>query len=389
DSTFLRRVSLDVTGELPTPQEVRAFLADKSAEKRAKKIDELLKRPGYAALWSLKFCDLLKASDFGVYADGITLEADAPRFQAWIRARLEENLPYDQFAERILTATSREGRSLDEWSAEVTALFDGFTTPRTDLAVYARRKTLDLYWQRQSATGVPGALQVAHAFLGLRLECAQCHRHPHDVWQQDDLLSFANFFMHVRPSGFQGDNEKRFPEVASHVKLYSIEANLLVNQIKKLRETRGKGIEAKAKEARDLGPKVRSEIARLEKQKGKLTKEESIRLAALRKDAEEFHAALKAQEKFNKELAALDRRVKMLPESGRRMMHSEIQNLPKAPFASVTSPLGTQSSKHFRLLGAGKSVEVPPEKDPRVLVAAWMRRPDNPYFARAIVNRVW
>src|SRR5439155_12940896 len=94
DATFLRRASLDVTGELPAPAEVRAFLADRTPDKRAKKIDELLARPGHAALWTLRFCDLLKASDFGVYADGIRQEVDAPRFQAWVRARLEENLPY-------------------------------------------------------------------------------------------------------------------------------------------------------------------------------------------------------------------------------------------------------------------------------------------------------
>src|SRR5262249_13614333 len=125
DATFLRRASLDVVGELPTPQEVRAFLADQSADKRARKIDERLGRPGHPAMWALKFCDLLKASNFGVYADGITQEADAPRFQAWVRARLEENVPYDQLAERILTATSREGRGLDEWSREVSSLFEG------------------------------------------------------------------------------------------------------------------------------------------------------------------------------------------------------------------------------------------------------------------------
>jgi hypothetical protein len=145
DATFLRRASLDVTGELPSPAEIRAFLESDAPDKRARKIDELLSRPGYAALWTLKFGDLLKASDFGVYADGITEQSDAPRFQQWVRARLEENLPYDQFAQRILTATSREGRSLDEWGKEVTALFEGFITPRTDLAVYSRRKTLDLY----------------------------------------------------------------------------------------------------------------------------------------------------------------------------------------------------------------------------------------------------
>ncbi|MBI1918320.1 MAG: DUF1553 domain-containing protein [Planctomycetes bacterium] len=361
DSTFLRRISLDVTGELPMPSEVRAFLADKSTDKRTRKIDELLKRPGYAALWALKFCDLLKASDFGVYADAITLEADAPRFQQWVRARLEENLPYDQFAERILTATSREGRSLDEWSAEVSALFEGFTTPRTDLAVYSHRKTLDLYWQRQSATGVPGALQVAHAFLGLRLECAQCHRHPHDVWQQDDFLSFANFFMHVRPSGFQGDNEQKFPQVAKYIKKFSDDAKTLTEQVKKLRETRGKALDAALKKARLSGSKP------------------------------EVEAAQKALEQFQKEVAALDRRSKMLPEIGRRMMHSEIQHLAKEHdrFATVTSPLGTQTSKQFRLLGESKAVDVPKDRDPRLLVAAWMRRPDNPWFARAIVNRVW
>ena len=115
---------------------------------------------------------------------------------------MKENTPYDEFVERIITATSREGRSLDDWSKEVIALQEGYATPRTDLEVYAKRRTLDAYWQRKEAIGVKGAMQVAHAFLGLRLECAQCHRHPHDTWQQDDLLSFANYFTHVRRIGF-------------------------------------------------------------------------------------------------------------------------------------------------------------------------------------------
>src|SRR4029077_4388741 len=215
--------------------------------KRAHKIDELLKRPGYAALWTLKFCDLLKASDFGVYADGMSQEQDAPRFQQWVRARLEENTPYDQFVERILTATSREGRSLDEWGKEVIAVNDGYTTPRKDIDLYAQRKTLDLYWQRRASAGVSGTLQVAHSVLGLRLECAQCHRHPHDVWQQDDVLSFANFFMHVRQPGFQGDNAKKFPTVAVHVKQLEAEAKQLGEQVKQLRATRGKELDAAAR----------------------------------------------------------------------------------------------------------------------------------------------
>jgi hypothetical protein len=360
DVTFLRRVSLDVTGALPDPAEIRAFLANHHPDRRNKKIDELLARPGHAALWTLKFCDLLKASDFGVYADGISQEMDAPRFQAWVRARLEENIPYDDFVERILTATSREGRSLEEWGKEVAGLYNGFTSPRTDLDVYRKRKTLDLYWQRRGANGLTGTLQVAHSFLGLRLQCAQCHRHPHDVWQQDDLLSFTNFFMRVRGSGFQGDNEKRFPAVAAHAKKLETEGKKLAAEVKKLREGKVKKLQAEVNKARS----------------GK----DKARLKALEK---EFAAS-------QREAAELERRSKNQTEIGRRMLHAEIHHLTdRQSFATVVSPLGTQTSKTFRLLGSSEVITVAKDQDPRPLVMAWMRRPDNPYFAKAIVNRVW
>jgi Protein of unknown function (DUF1549)/Protein of unknown function (DUF1553) len=361
DATFLRRAMLDITGELPTPKEIRDFLDDKSPDKRIKKIDELLKRPGHAAVWTLKFCDILKASDYGVYADAVDEKHDAPRLQAWVRARLEENIPYDQLVDRILTATSRDGRSVEDWSTEVTALFEGYKTPRTDLDVYAKRKTLDLYWQRQKATGVAGSLQVAHSFLGLRLECAQCHRHPHDVWQQDDLLSFANFFMRVRSSGFQGDNEKRFPEVATYFKKFNDEAKSMADQVKKMKDAKGKELDEKLKKAKAGGKK------------------------------DEIDAALKELDAFNKEVGDMDRKSKNLPEIARRMMQSEIQHLSddKPGVASVTSPLGTQSSKQHRLLGESKSIDIPKTQDPRPLLMEWLRRPDNPFFAKAIVNRVW
>src|SRR5262249_30958614 len=189
DITFLRRVSLDVTGTLPTPDEIRAFLADLAADKRAKKIDELLERAGYAALWATKFCDILKPGGYATNA-GLSEAANTRRFYEWVRTRVQENLPYDQFVERILMATSREGRDEAEWVEEVKALAAEDAAKTPDLKTYAGRKTLDLYWQRTNAGGVKGTLQLAHALLGLRMECAQCHRHPHDVWQQDDLLSF-------------------------------------------------------------------------------------------------------------------------------------------------------------------------------------------------------
>lgn len=400
DATFLRRACLDVTGELPTPDEVRAFLADTRNDKRARKIDQLLARPGYAALWTLKFCDLLKASDFGVYADGISETADAPRFQAWIRARIEENIPYDQFVERILTASSREGRSLEEWAREVTMLQDGYTTGRPDLAVYSSRKTLDLYWQRKASTGVTGALQVAHSFLGLRLECAQCHRHPHDVWQQDDLLSFANFFSRVRGSGFQGGNEKKYLDVAEYTKKLNDEAKKLGDEAKKMKDGRLKELDADAKKAKTELPKVQAEIARLDKEIDQLAAEEGneeqieellYTQGQQKKLLERYQTAPAELDRLSKEMARMEKQSKSLPEIGRRMMHAEIQHLAAdAPaWAKVTSPLGTQDSNHYRLLGETKNADIPQAQDPRQLLVEWLRRPDNPYFAKAMVNRVW
>jgi hypothetical protein len=377
DATFLRRASLDVTGALPAPAEVRAFLADRSPEKRSRKIEELLARPGYAALWTLRFGDLLKASDFGVYADGIRQEVDAPRFQAWVRARLEENTPYDEFVERILTATSRDGRDADAWAREVLQMEEGYGPGRVDLQLYRRRRTLDLYWQRSSSSGVEAALQVAHAFLGLRLECAQCHRHPHDVWQQDDLLSFANFFLGVRKIGFQGDNEKKYAETAAIFKRMNAEAKELAEQVKKLRGGEFKKLEAQSRTARSEAARIRRELAKRED-------------ADLRQKLAAHEETLARFTALQQRLTALERRSRLVPEAARRVLHSEVHVLPPGQrFATVTSPIGTQTSKRFRLLGQAEEVKIPAEVDPRRLVMDWLRRRDNPYFARAIVNRVW
>lgn len=367
DATFLRRASLDVAGELPTPDEVRAFVADSAADKRTRKIEELLARPGHAAVWTLKFCDLLKAADFGVYADALSLEADAPRFQAWVRARLAENIPYDVFTERIMLATSRDGHTPEQYADEVKSLFEGYAPGRKDLDLYRDRKTLDLYWQRRGADGVGGAMQVAHAFLGLRLECAQCHRHPHDVWQQDDLLEFANFFIRVRKVGFEGDNEKRFPDMAALKKRYDDEGKKLEADVKKRREVDGKKLDEEAN-------KAKAEIAKKSKAGGEL---------------EALKATVAQAEAFRQETAAMDKRAKMLPEIGRRLLQAEVRLLPQGKAASVTSPLGTREAKGLRLPGEASATAVANDHDPREAVVAWLRRPDNPYFAKAIVNRVW
>jgi len=336
DATFLRRVSLDVAGTLPTPDEIRSFLADANADKRAKKIDELLNRPGYAAVWATKFSDILRPSQFDT-KNGLNENASARRAYEWLRARLQENVPYDQLAERILLATSEDGRPTAAWAQEVQAQLAEDASQIASGKSYAQRKTLDLYWQRPTATGVKGTLQIAHAFLGLRMECAQCHRHPYDVWQQDDLLSFANYFQAISGSGANAS-----AAVMKQVEAVMVEAKQLREQGKKLTE--------KAKDK-------------------SLSKE----------DAEKLKAEIKAT---NDKAVVLD-------STAKRLKGTEVRVLDKAAFASVSSTLGSQKSETFRLLGDKQPTPVAKGDDPRSVVMAWLRRPDNPFFAKAIVNRVW
>ncbi len=111
DAEFLRRVSLDLTATLPRPDEVREFLADKSPDKRAKKIDELLKRPGYAAWWTTLLCDFTGNDPRRLSSptgdQNFFSEYFARQWYDWIYNRLERNEPYDKIAAGIILATGR------------------------------------------------------------------------------------------------------------------------------------------------------------------------------------------------------------------------------------------------------------------------------------------
>jgi hypothetical protein len=114
----------------------------------------------------------------------------------WLRKRIQDNVPYDALVGGILTATSREGMTPEQWIEQQKKLDDeleaGWTTH------YADRQTLDLFWRRRMPVPLEvWGERVAAAFLGIRLECAQCHKHPTDKWTQVDYRAFANIFQPV------------------------------------------------------------------------------------------------------------------------------------------------------------------------------------------------
>ena len=192
DSDFLRRVSLDMTGSLPTADEVRRFLADTRSDKRSRKIEELLERPGYAAWWTQKLCDFTGNSEDQL--NNVTPDRkDAPQdWYDWIYDRVERNVPYDEIVEGIVMATSRNaGESYTEFCKNVNAIYAS-KGDRT----FAERESLPHYWARQNfRTKEDRAIGFAYTFLGTRIQCAQCHKHPFDQWTQDDFREFTSFFV--------------------------------------------------------------------------------------------------------------------------------------------------------------------------------------------------
>ncbi len=196
DEAFLRRLTIDTIAQLPTPEEVRAFAADASPDKRAKAVDRLLAHPLHAAVWATKLSDITGNNTDALEQPQQLKPRRSQQWHEWLRKRVAENAPYDKTVRDILTATSLDGQTGEAWLAETLKL-DG-QLEKGGPTDYPSRKTLDLFWRKQATTPpeVWGE-KVAAAFLGVRLECAQCHKHPTDRWTQDDYWGFANLFSPV------------------------------------------------------------------------------------------------------------------------------------------------------------------------------------------------
>ena len=161
DAGFLRRVSLDLTGQLPAPEEVRAFIADNSAKKRAQKVEKLIESASFVDHWTLKWGDLLQNNRKYLGEKG------AFEFREWIRDAIAQNKPYDRMVREILAA---RGSSYDNPEAN---------------------------FFRVTRDAKPTMEKTTQVFLGVRMVCAQCHDHPFERWTQNQYYEMAAFFSAV------------------------------------------------------------------------------------------------------------------------------------------------------------------------------------------------
>jgi hypothetical protein len=181
DSEFLRRAYLDLIGIPPTVEETREYLQDSGQDKRQRLVDRLLTRDEFAKFWALKWGDLLRMTSKLVGDEGIF------KYHRWVEEALRENMPYDEFARQLITAS---GSTLSNPPAN-------FYRTATDMNECVEN--------------------ISQVFLGARLQCAKCHNHPFERWTQDNYYGLGAFFNRVqrrsteRPgesfvySGFSGE----------------------------------------------------------------------------------------------------------------------------------------------------------------------------------------
>ena len=162
DEEFVRRLYLDVIGFLPSAEELQTFAQNPAADKRAKLIDQLLDRPEHAKFWALKWGDLLRLTSSQVGGDGVY------KYYRWLERSLRENMPYDQFARELLTAT---GSTMNNPPAN---------------------------FYRTAGDTNDCVETISQIFLGARLQCAKCHNHPFERWTQDNYYGLSAFFNRVQ-----------------------------------------------------------------------------------------------------------------------------------------------------------------------------------------------
>jgi hypothetical protein len=187
DGEFLRRVSLDLTGKIPTVSEARAFLDDARADKRERLVDRLLDSPAYAShLTALEMRLMIPEVDSNPQAQTL-----APSFEEWLSEQISGNAGIDKIVRAILTARVTEDRDSARGRMNATPSLRPSPLP---------------FYVAKDVKSENLAASTARVFLGLRLECAQCHNHPFAPWTREQFWGYAAFFASL---------ERRDPDATS------------------------------------------------------------------------------------------------------------------------------------------------------------------------------
>lgn len=168
DPTYLRRLTIDLCGRLPTVDETRAFLSDTGADKRDRAVERLLASPDYPAYFAMKWGSILRNSNLA------GADRASYAFHNWLKDMIARNRPYDEFVRGIIAASG-------EWPDA---------------------PAINWFWQSRDDQLHQVTADTAQVFLGLRLQCAKCHHHPYERFTQDDYYGLAGFYTRLGRKSF-------------------------------------------------------------------------------------------------------------------------------------------------------------------------------------------
>jgi hypothetical protein len=385
-ATLLRRVTLDLTGLPPTPEEVEGFLSDPGPGAYARAVDRLLASPHYGERWAQHWLDVAR------YAESNGYEADAERPHAWryrdyvIRA-FNEDLPYDRFITEQL-AGDRLPEGCDARARAEALVASGFN--RCGPVHLVGGNTDPEVNRNEVLTEMTNA--VGSAFLGLTLGCARCHDHKFDPISQRDYYRLQAFFAPTQPKEVDLATPAEHAAYAARVAVLKLQLAPLEKQVADLEAPyRARLLQAKtallepaSREALATDPKKRTP----EQKKRVADAEPLIKvswdevLEALTPGDQERRAGLRAR------IHALEAQMPTLPAQAWTVADAD-------PVPTYVLKRGDPHRKEAQVEPACPRVLVAPGEElpaaplDRLALARWLTRPDNPLTARVLVNRLW
>ncbi len=328
--TLIRRVTLDLTGLPPTPDEVEAFVADPSPAAYKRVVERLLASPQYGERMALYWLDLVR------YADSVGYHKDSHRevwlYRDYVIDAFNQNLPFDQFVKEQLAGDMLKGDKFQEYKWKVASGFnrlnqttsEGGAQPKEYLAIYAADRVRN----------------TSAIFLGTTLGCAECHDHKYDPFSARDFYSFAAFFADLKERGVGYPQQLHMPTSEQIAKMKQLE-NEIATLKEKLPNTSQGGDQHQA---------MTKQLAKLEAELKKAS------------DAKTWPKTLVTE-------TTKPRTMRVLPRGN---------------WLDDSGEVVTPAVPGF--LGSGKDSD---ERLTRLDLAAWIASRKNPLTARVFVNRLW
>ena len=334
DTTFVRRIYLDVIGRIPTTREADEFLASKDADKRAKLIDKLLNSEAYVQHFFNYWADVLRLTSNGNQTGQITGAA----YASFVKDSLRANKPYDQFVRDMVAA---QGKAWDNGAIG--------------------------YYMRDRGMPLDNMANTVRVFLGTRIECAQCHNHPFDKWTQMQFYKMAAFTYGVQTQDYSGGT---------------------MDGVRGLLREQEDAIRASYKEPqrpqrpRFDGKMTKEERAKMEKEFARLQKDYEEKMKLVNKQREE------ARQKIRKEQRGYQEAMNDVRNTMRYTSVSSADRKVTLPHDYQYSDAKPRAAVEPGAMMGHECITQPGET-PLQAYARWMTSAENPRFTTVIANRLW